>query len=458
MSVPETRYAKTADGVHIAYQVVGEGPTDLLFVLGWVTHLERMWTEPRYARFFTRLSASARVMVFDKRGVGLSDRVPEDRLPSLEVRMDDARAVMDAVGSERAVVLGVSEGGPMAMLFAATYPERTIGLILFGTSACWNNASDYPFSTPQQEYDAEVEAWRERRDRLWGTKELAKEFLAGSFAPDLADDESVQAWLADYMRNAASPGAVDALGRMNRAIDVRATLPAIHVPTLVLARDGDLDYGVEETRWLAERIRGARFISFPGNAHLFVMGEQEQLLEPIEAFLGEVSGQEADLDRVLATVMFTDIVGSTERAADLGDKGWRDVLERHHGVVRAMLGRFRGKEVDTAGDGFFATFDGPARGVRCAQAICEAVRDLGIEVRAGVHTGEVETIDGKLGGIAVNVGARIASLAAPSEVLVSHTVQGLVSGSGLRFEDAGEHELKGVPDRWHLYRVVGPGA
>ncbi|MGZ5298987.1 MAG: alpha/beta fold hydrolase [Actinomycetota bacterium] len=454
MDIPETRYAKTADGVHVAYQVIGDGPVDLLFVLGWVTHIERMWSEPRFARFFTKLASFSRVMVFDKRGVGLSDRVPEDRLPSLEVRMDDARAVMDAVGSERAVVIGVSEGGPMAMLFAATYPERAIALVVYGTSACWNNAPDYPWSVPNEDADPEVVAFRERRERLWGTKELAKEFFEGSFAPALADDEPALAWLADYMRNAASPGAVNALAAMNRAIDVRSALPAIHVPTLVLARDDDLDYAVEETRWLADQIRGARFVSFPGNEHLFVMGRQDDLLDEIERFVAEVHGDEADLDRVLATVMFTDIVGSTEKAAELEDKGWRDLVERHHGVVRAMLGRFRGKEVDTAGDGFFATFDGPARGVRCAQAITEAVKDLGIEVRAGVHTGEVETIAGKVGGIAVNVGARIASLAAPSEVLVSHTVQGLVSGSGLTFEDAGEHALKGVPDRWRLFRVV----
>jgi class 3 adenylate cyclase len=457
VDIPETRYAKTADGVHIAYQAFGDGPVDILFVLGWVTHLELMWTEPRFARFFTRLASFARVMVFDKRGVGLSDRVSEDRLPSLEVRMDDARAVMDAVGSERAVVLGVSEGGPMAMLFAATYPERTIALIAFGTSACWNDAPDYPYRSTEQEL-SEHEVWRLRREQLWGTKELARDFLAESFSPPLADDDSTQAWLANYMRNAASPGAVSALSAMNRAIDVRSALPAIHVPTLVLARDGDLDYAMEETKWFADRIHGARFVSFPGNEHLFVMGRQEDLLDEIERFVAEVRGEEADLDRMLATVMFTDIVGSTEKAAELGDKGWGDLVERHHGVVRAMLGRFRGIEVDTAGDGFFATFDGPARGVRCAQAITSSVRDLGIEVRAGVHTGEVETIAGKAGGIAVNVGARIASLAAPSEVLVSHTVQGLVSGSGLRFEDAGEHELKGVPDRWHLYRVVDPAA
>jgi class 3 adenylate cyclase/alpha-beta hydrolase superfamily lysophospholipase len=452
----QTRYAKTTDGVHIAYQVVGDGPVDILFVLGWVTHVERMWTEPRLARFLTRLSSFGRLLVFDKRGVGLSDRVSEDRLPSLEVRMDDARAVMDASGSERAVVLGVSEGGPMAILFAATYPERTIGLVVYGTSACWNNAPDYPWSELGANHAEEQRAWDERRDRLWGTKELARDYVEESFAPDLVHDDPTVSWVADYMRNAASPGAVNALSRMNRAIDVRPALGAIHVPTLVLAREGDIEYPLDETKWMADRIRGARFVACPGNEHFFPWGDQDSLLGEIERFVVDVRGAEADLDRMLATVLFTDIVGSTEKTAELGDKAWRDLVERHHGVVRAMLGRFRGREVDTAGDGFFATFDGPARAVRCAQEISEAVRSLGIEIRAGVHTGEVETIAGKVGGIAVNVGARIAALASPSEVLVSHTVQGLVSGSGLAFEDAGEHELKGVPDRWRLFRVREP--
>jgi class 3 adenylate cyclase len=343
----------------------------------------------------------------------------------------------------------------MAMLFAATYPERTIGLVVYGTSACWNNAPDYPWSVGTEDRREEEGEWDEQRERLWGTKELASAEIAESFAPDLAHDEPTVAWIADYMRNAVSPGAAAALSKMNRSIDVRSALPAIHVPTLVLARDGDIEYPVEETKWMADRIHGAGFVSVPGNEHLFAFGRQDDLLDEIQRFVADVHGDEADLDRVLATVMFTDIVGSTEKAAELGDKGWGDLVERHHGVVRAMLGRFRGEEVDTAGDGFFATFDGPARGVRCAREITDAVKDLGIQVRAGVHTGEVETIAGKVGGIAVNIGARIASVAAPSEVLVSHTVQGLVSGSGLRFEDAGEHELKGVPDRWRLYRVVG---
>jgi pimeloyl-ACP methyl ester carboxylesterase len=451
VTAPETRYAKTADGVHIAYEVVGDGPVDIVFVMGWTSHIELMWEEPALARFLARLASFSRLILFDKRGMGLSDRVPEDRLPSLEVRMDDARAVMDAVGSERAVVLGVSEGGPMASLFAATYPQRTIALVLFGTGACYKHAADYgwPGST-----DEVFEQRLAESEQLWGTRGLAEQELREWGAPTLADDDRAIDWLANYMRHAASPGAAIALARMNRGIDVRPALLAIHVPTLVLARDGDLAFSVGETRWLADQIHGARFASFPGVDHFFWVGDQDQLLDAIEGFVAEVRDQEADLDRVLATVMFTDIVGSTAKAAELGDRGWGDLVERHHGAVRALLGRFRGKEVDTAGDGFFATFDGPARAVRCAQTIGDAVRDLGLEVRAGVHTGEVETIAGKVGGIAVNVGARIAALASPSEVLVSQTVRDLVSGSGLGFEDAGEHELKGIPDRWHLYRVL----
>jgi pimeloyl-ACP methyl ester carboxylesterase len=452
LTAPETRYAKTADGVHIAYEVVGDGPVDMVFVMGWTSHIELMWAEPSLARFLARLASFSRLILFDKRGMGLSDRAPDDRLPPLEVRMDDARAVMDAVGSERAVVFGVSEGGPMATLFAATYPERTIALMLFGTGACWKPAADYSWpGSPDEEFERDLG----ETERIWGTREFAAREMRDWGAPTLADDDHAIRWLADYLRHAASPGAAISLARMNRGIDVRAALPAIHVPTLVLARDGDLAFPVEETKWMADQIHGARFVSFPGVDHFFWVGDQDQLLDEIEGFVAKVRDAEADLDRVLATVLFTDIVGSTAKAAELGDRGWGNLVERHHGTVRALLGRFRGKEIDTAGDGFFATFDGPARAVRCAEAIGAAVQDLGLEVRAGVHTGEVETIADKVGGIAVNVGARIAALAGPSEVLVSSTVRDLVSGSGLIFEDAGEHELKGVPDRWHLYRVAG---
>jgi pimeloyl-ACP methyl ester carboxylesterase len=451
VSRPETHYTKTADGVHIAYQVAGDGPVDIVFVMGWTSHIDLMWEEPSLARFLSRLASFSRLILFDKRGVGLSDRVPEDRLPSLETRMDDARAVMDAVGSERAVVMGVSEGGPMAMLFAATYPGRTIALVLFGTSAAWKATPDYPF--PRRS-DDEFERGIDDIDRAWGTRELAIQDLKGWAAPSLATDERAIAWLANYVRQAASPGAAIALERMNRAIDVRAALPAIHVPTLVLAREGDLEFPLEEERWIAEHIRGARLVAYPGEDHFFWVGNQGELLDEVERFVSSISDEEAELDRVLATVLFTDIVNSTKRTAELGDRSWRELVERHNSTVRALLARYRGKEMDTAGDGFFASFDGPARAVRCARGIVQAVGPLAIEVRAGVHTGEVETIDGKVGGIAVSIGARVGSMAGPSEVLVSQTVKDLVSGSGLAFEDAGEHELKGVPDRWRLYRLV----
>jgi pimeloyl-ACP methyl ester carboxylesterase len=452
VDIPETRYAKTADGVHIAYQTVGTGPVDLVFVMAWTTHIELMWKEPALARFLSRLAAFSRLILFDKRGTGLSDRVPDDRLPSLEVRMDDARAVMDAVGSKRAIVMGFSEGGPMATLFAATYPERTTALILFGTSACWRPTVDYPFPVPA---DDEHERYIAKIGQSWGTRAFAAEELRDWAAPTLANDDRTIGWLADYLRHAASPGAAIALERMNRGIDVRPALPAIHVPTLVLARDGDLLFSVEETKWMADRIQDARFVSLPGIDHFYWAGDQEELLGEIERFVSKVGDEEADLDRVLATVMFTDIVGSTERAAALGDRPWKELLASHHDAVRHLLARYRGREIGTAGDGFLATFDGPARAVRCARSIVEAVRPLGLEIRAGCHTGEIELDGDDVRGIAVHVGSRVGALADPSEVLVSSTVKDLVAGSGLVFEDRGEHQLKGVPDRWHLYRAAG---
>lgn len=448
-TVPETRYARAADGVHIAYQVVGDGPVDLVWVMGWASNIEVMWEEPNLARFLTRLATFSRLILFDKRGVGLSDRVPDAQLPPMETRMDDVRAVMEAAGSERAVVFGVSEGGPMAMLFAATYPERAIALILFGTDPDYTSMqTDDPFVAADEEYLAYI-------DRNWGTIEHARKEIASWGAPSRADDERLAAWLASYLRRAASPGAAIALSRMNRQIDVSHALPAIHVPTLVLAKTDDVEFPIEGMRQTAAKIAGARLVELPGDEHFFWVADHERMLEEIEGFVGEFRDQEADLERFLATVMFTDIVGSTEKAAALGDRGWKHLVEAHHARVRGQLARFRGVEIDTAGDGFFATFDGPGRAIRCAQAIAASVRDLGIEVRAGLHTGEVQRVADKVGGIAVNIGARVGALAGASEVLVSQTVKDLVAGSGLAFEDAGEHELKGVPDRWHLYRVEG---
>ena len=442
----ETRYAKTADGVHVAYQVVGNGPVDMVFVMGWVTNIEAMWDEPNFARFLDRLASFSRLILFDKRGVGLSDRVPEDRLPDLETRMDDVRAVMDAVGSERAVVFGVSEGGPMSMLFAATYPERSVALVLFGTDA--------DFTVREPEYKEDPAAYLARTEEMWGSLAFARDEIADWGAPGHESDERLVTWLASYMRKGASPGAAVALERMNRQINATHALSSIHVPTLVIAREGDLDFPIDRVRDMASRIAGAKLVELPGIEHFAWVGDQAPILDEVERFVVALGEVEAELDRVLATVLFTDVVGSTEKAAELGDRRWKELVEEHHRRVRGQLARYRGREIDTAGDGFFATFDGPARAVRCAGSIVDAVAPLGIEVRAGVHTGEVETIDGKVGGMAVVIGARVGASAGPSEVLVSQTVKDLVAGSGLLFEDAGEQELKGVPDRWRLYRVV----
>jgi pimeloyl-ACP methyl ester carboxylesterase/class 3 adenylate cyclase len=444
---PETRYAKTADGVHVAYQVVGEGPVDMVFVMGWVTNVEAMWDDPDFARFLGRLASFSRLILFDKRGVGLSDRVPEDRLPDLETRMDDVRAVMDAVGSERAVIFGVSEGGPMSMLFAATYPERSIALVLYGTVA------DFTARTPAYKYDPA--AYLARTEEAWGTLEFARGEIATWAAPGFESDERLVAWLASYMRKSASPAAAMALERMNREINAAHALPSIHVPTLIIAKEGDLDFRFEQVRETASRITGVELVVLPGSVHFPWVGTPDAVIDEVERFVVALGEVEAELDRALATVLFTDVVGSTEKASELGDRSWKTLIEEHHRRVRGQLARYRGVEIDTAGDGFFATFDGPARAVRCARSIVDAVTPLGIEVRAGVHTGEVETIDGKVGGMAVVIGARVGASAGPSEVLVSQTVKDLVAGSGLAFEDAGEHELKGVPDRWRLYRMAG---
>ena len=447
MPVPETRYTKTADGVHIAYQVLGEGPIDLVWVMGWTTNLEALWEEPRLADFLRRVATFTRLILFDKRGMGLSDRVSEDRLPSLETRMDDVRAVMDAAGSDRAVIFGVSEGGPMACLFAATYPGRTVALILYGTVV------DYT-ARRTDDWSIESDAYLAYIDEHWGTIDHAREEIRAWGAPSHVHDERLVEWLASYLRRAASPGAAVALARMNRDINASHALPAIHVPTLVLAKTEDQDFPVEQVREMTARIAGARLEEFPGDEHFFWVGPYDDLLASIERFVGGLGRQESELRRSLATVVFTDIVDSTATAASLGDARWKELLEDHHRRVRGQLARFEGAEVDTAGDGFLATFDGPARAVRCATSITGSVAELGLEVRAGVHTGEVESIDGKVGGMAVVIGARVGALAGPSEVLVSQTVKDLVSGSGLTFEDAGAHELKGVPDTWRLYRVV----
>jgi pimeloyl-ACP methyl ester carboxylesterase len=447
---PETKYAKTADGAHIAYQVVGEGPLDLVFVMGWTSNVEAMWEEPDLARFLSRLASFSRLILFDKRGVGLSDRVSDTDFPTFETRMDDIGAVMDAAGSERAVVFGVSEGGPLSMLFAATHAPRTLGLVLFGTSARYAWAPDFPWGSTE-------DYWRDyldRMDRSWGTPEFARWVVGRWGAPTRVEDERLITWLTSYMRRAASPGAAIALSKMNRAIDVRDVLSAIHTPTLVLGRTEDPDFPIEGTRMLAERIPGARLAEFPGSDHFFWVGNREELLDEAERFVKELGDQEAELNRVLATILFTDIVGSTGRVAEVGDRRWRELLDAHRARIRPLIGRYRGREVDTAGDGFLATFDGPIRAIRCALSATEAVRDLGIEIRSGLHTGEVESVGEEIRGIAVHIGARVAGLAKRSEVLVSSTVKDLVAGAALEFEDRGERELRGIPGGWRLYRVL----
>jgi class 3 adenylate cyclase/pimeloyl-ACP methyl ester carboxylesterase len=440
--IPETRYAKTADGVHIAYQVLGEGPVDLVYVGPGVTHLEYRWELPRYASYLRRIASFSRLLLFDRRGFGMSDPVPTDQLPNLETRMDDIRAVMDAVGSDRAVIYGASESGMLDLLFAATYPERSLALVIHGSypSARWQ--PEAPWGWREDEFAERLAAI----ERSWGTEEFVRLVF-----PWMGDDPELIRWFTTYIRRGASPGAMIAAARMEYETDVRDLLSAIHVPTLILHR---IDDDPEANRYMAEHIPGAEYIALPGKEHIPYLGDQDSVLNEIERFVKSVTAEEASLDRVLATVLFTDIVGSTEKAAELGDREWARLLKEHHSTVRRVLARYRGTEVDTAGDGFFATFDGPARAIRCAQAIREAMTRLGLEVRAGLHTGECETVEDKVSGIAVVTGARVGAMAGPSEVLVSQTVKDLVAGSGLRFADAGEHELKGVPDRWRLYRVI----
>jgi pimeloyl-ACP methyl ester carboxylesterase len=443
---PETRYAQSGD-VNIAYQVTGEGTRDLVYVPGWVSNVEMMWEEPAMARFLDRLASFSRLILFDKRGTGLSDRASNNELPTLEQRMDDVRAVLAAVGSERAALFGHSEGGNMCALFAATYPERTAALITLGCFAKRRDPDDdYPWAPTAENREATTADVEQN----WG--HLRPEDVE-YYAPSRVGDEQFVRNLERYLRRAASPGAAAALLRMNSYIDVREVLPTIGVPTLVLHRGGDHDVNVAEGRYLAAKIPGSTFVELPGADHWISAGDTDEIADEIEEFLtGTRPAPEPN--RVLATVLFTDIVGSTDRAAELGDRRWRDLLGAHDAVVRRQLERFRGREVDTAGDGFFAAFDGPARAVRCAISAGEAVRELGVEIRAGIHTGECELDGQKIRGIAVHTGARIASLAGPGEVLISHTVKDLVAGSGLEFEDRGAHELKGVPGEWRLFAAL----
>lgn len=447
MESTEPRYTKAADGTHIAYSVMGAGPIDIVYAFGYLSNIDADGDVPFHAAFRSRLASFARLILFDRRGTGLSDRSGLEDAGALEAGMDDIRAVMDAVGSERALLFAVSDGGMVSVLFAASHPDRTLGLVLWNPEPRQSWSEDYPWGWTNEQWDA----WAEEVEATWGSLEFAKDQLRDA-APGVTVDRSTIERFARMFRAVASPGSAAAMVRTLRGADTRAVLPSVQVPTLVLHAAGDDAAG--QGRYTASMIPGAERAEISTTEWLPLWTSADPVVEEIRRFVQRIRHEEAVLDRVLATVMFTDIVGSTSKAADLGDRAWKDLVERHHGVIRAMLRRYRGSEVDTAGDGFFAMFDGPARGVRCAVAIAKAVKALGLGVRAGLHTGEVETIDSKVGGMAVNIGARVGAWAGASEVLVSNTVKDLVVGSDLTFEDAGEHELKGVPDRWHLYRVV----
>jgi class 3 adenylate cyclase len=438
---PVARYARSGD-IHIAYIVEGDRPMDLVWVPPWISQVEYLWSEPSMAAVIERLKRFARVITFDRRGAGLSD--PLLGAPTLEEQMDDVLAVMDAVGSERAAVAGTLEGGPMAALFAATHPNRTAALILYAAFARATWAPDYEFAWPAEER----KRYMDEALRHWGEGRVAGG-VAGSF---IGDPELLE-WAGRLERLAASPATIARIFDLIGEFDVREVLPSIRVPTLVLHRSQDTFINVEHSRYIAKHFPGARLVELEGSDNLFSVGDTEAILGEIEEFLTGAR-HDREPDRMLATVMFTDIVDSTRRAAELGDRPWRELLERHDALVRRGLERHRGREVKRTGDGFLAAFDGPARAIRCAASVAEAVRTLGIELRAGLHTGELEVMNGDLGGLAVHIAARVMGLAAASEVLVSGTVKDLVVGSGIDFEDRGTHELRGVPGDWRLYAVA----
>ena len=447
--MPETHYAKTIDGLSIAYQVLGQGPVDLIYTPGWISNVDACWDVPALGSFFRQLASISRLILFDRRGSGLSDRPTQVKSLALEHGVDDLRAVMDAAESDRAVLFGVEDGGMLAGMFAATHPDRTVGLVLFAPWVKVLKTPDYPFGWSE----AEQEEWERHIGAKWGTLAFTR-WQFTLIAPGLEGNEALIRSFTRFWRACASPAAVKAIDAMQLEVDARPVLRSIHVPTLVMNRIDDRMDPIAQARFIAGAIPGARLIELPGVEHFPFLGDTDRVADELHRFITSIRTEEAALERVLATVLFTDIVESTDRAAALGDRAWGELLERHHHLVRAMLARYRGKEVDTAGDGFFATFDGPARAAKCARAIVEGVKPLGIEIRAGVHTGEVETIAGKIGGMGVVIGSRVGANALASEVLASQTVKDLTAGSGLIFEDAGEYELKGVPDRWRLFRVI----
>jgi pimeloyl-ACP methyl ester carboxylesterase len=444
-NMPEVRYVKAADGVHIAYQVAGDAEIDLVLSLGFVSHLEHLWEEPSLARFLRRLASFTRLIIYDRRGTGMSDRTSGPDAPLVEDRVQDIAALMDAVSSEQAVLMGNSETGAVALLFAATYPERTRAVIAYGTFAAGggNTEKTYPWVP-----DPDAAEWYEELEEMWGRGLL----FAEDFAGDAANDPHYQEWFARLERLSASPGAAVELAKAAAQTDVRDILPMIRVPTLILHKRDDAVVPIAEGREIADAVPDATFVELPGNGH-WPWIEDDGVLEEIQDYLTGVRDV-ADIDRILATVMFLDICDSTARAAELGDRRWADLMTSFYAGVRRELDRHAGTELDTAGDGFFVLFDGPARAIRCATAIRSAVEPLGLRLRTGIHTGECERSGAKIAGLGVVIGARVCALAGPGEILVSRTVTDLVFGSDIGFEDAGEHELKGVPGRWELYRLT----
>ncbi|HEX7434805.1 MAG TPA: adenylate/guanylate cyclase domain-containing protein [Anaerolineaceae bacterium] len=440
MIPPETRFTQSGDA-SIAYQVLGDGPFDLVFVPGFVSHIEFAWEDPAYARLLQQLASFSRLILFDKRGTGLSDRFTG--IPPLEQRMDDVRAVMDEIGSQRAALFGVSEGGSMSILFAATYPERTSALVLYGTIAQGWLADDTSGALTREQDEASTAKWR----KSWGGPVNIE-----SLAPSLARDERFRQWWAKFLRLSAGPTTVVDVLRMFGQIDVSAILPSLHIPTLVLHRTADLAVEVEQGRYIAQHIPGAKLVELAGEDHLWWVGDTEAIVNEIAEFL---TGREHAIepDRVLATVLFTDIVDSTKRLAEIGDRRWRDLLVSHHAMLSKEIGHFRGRYVESTGDGCLATFDGPARAIRCALALGEESRRMGLEIRAGLHTGEIELMDQRIGGIAVHIAARVMARARSNEVWLSRTVKDLVAGSGFEFSEQGDFGLKGIPGEWRLFSV-----
>ncbi len=446
MSDDDIRYARNGD-IHIAYEVSGQrGGVDVVLIRTFVSQLEYFHRLPVMVSFTERLARLGRVICFDHRGTGLSDRLRGFRLPTIEERVDDLRAVLDAVASDRAVLVALADGGPLGCMFAAVHPERTTGLVLCNTRPRTAWSPDYPWGMNEAEFERQLA----EIDRDWGTRTMAEATARRHPFEEMSFEDRV-AWDIGNMRVSAGPGDAAAAFRMFYESDVRHVLGTIPVPALVLSREGEK---AEEGAAFARLIPAARHQTVPGAAAYVVSEHSSAYLDAIERFVGELRDVEAQLESILATVLFTDIVGSTARQAELGDRRWHDLVQEHHRSVRSCLARYRGRELDTAGDGFFAAFDGPVRAIRCAEAIRDAVAGLGIELRTGLHTGECRTIDGKIGGLAVSIGARVTSLAGPSEILVSQTVRDLVAGSGLEFADRGEHELKGVPGFWRVFAVA----